>query len=64
MSCEELNQSSPQHILTNMTAGLALCSAFCNLILGKIEPGVTYFNSSNLYAEFIPYIQPVKEDVL
>lgn len=62
LSCEELNQSMPQHILTNMTAGLALCSAFCNLMLGKIHPGVTYFNSADFYAEFIAYVPQIKEE--
>lgn len=55
LSCEELNQSQPQHILTNMTAGLALCSAFCKLLHGTVEPGVTFFNSAGFYAEFMPY---------
>lgn len=55
LSCEELNQSAPQHIFTNMTAGLLLCSAFCNLMNGKTLPGVTYFNSMSLYTEYVPY---------
>jgi len=55
ISCEELNNVSPQHILTNMTAGLALCSAFCALLKGGMRPGVTYFNSDNFYADFVPY---------
>ena len=55
ISCEELNNASPQHILTNMTAGLALCSAFCALLKGNMRPGVTYFNSDSFYADFVPY---------
>lgn len=55
ISCEELNQASPQHIFTNMMAGLQLLSAFSRLMQGKMAPGVSYFNPNELYNEFFPY---------
>lgn len=55
ISCEELNQVEPQHILANMAAGMQLLSAFINLLNGKATPGVTYFNPFEMYTEFVPY---------
>ena len=55
ISCTELNQVSPQHIYTNMLAGLTLCSAFSSLMQNKLMPGVVFFNSHSLSSEFIPY---------
>lgn len=60
ISCEELNQVAPQHIFTNMMAGLQLCSAFSNLCKGKPTPGFTFFNPHTFYNEFIPYKEDAK----
>lgn len=55
ISCEELNQATPQHIFTNMMAGLQLCSAFAGLMNGNVTPGVSFFNSLTFSNEFFPF---------
>lgn len=55
ISCEELNQVKPQHILANMAAGMQLLSGFINLLNGKMMPGVAYFNPFDMYTEFVAY---------
>lgn len=57
MSCEELNNAAPQHIFTNMCAGLALLSAFSDLMDEKPVCGMTMFNPRALSMEFFPYQQ-------
>lgn len=57
ISCEELNNVAPQHIFTNMMAGLQLLSAFSNLLEGKFSPGFSFFNPNEFYNEFIPYVR-------
>lgn len=54
ISCEELNQVSPQHIFTNMMAGNLLCAAVANLLAGQITPGFSYFNSLAYESGFHP----------
>lgn len=44
ISCEELNNSSPQHIYTNMRAGLSLAEALTFLLEDKVYPGMEFFN--------------------
>lgn len=54
MSCEELNNVSPQHIFTNMkSANLLLCGV-CNLLTGTITPGFSYFNVFKYESGFVP----------
>ncbi len=53
VSCEELNNASPQHIATNMMAGNILLSGMCNLINGAFKPGVVYFNSASYSSYFV-----------
>ena len=53
ISCEELNNSSPQHIATNMLAGNILLSCICNLISGGLKPGVVYFDAANYSSDFM-----------
>lgn len=54
MSCTELNEVSPQHIVTNMLAGLQLLSAMTQLIENnKLTRGVSYFNSMSLSNTFV-----------
>lgn len=55
MSCEELNHVVPQHIYTNMFAGLNLCSGFNNLMHESMHPGVAFFNPQRFTMEFVPY---------
>lgn len=55
MSCEELNNVSPQHIFTNMFAGNLLCSGMANLLNGKRIPGFVYFNALNYECHFMAY---------
>ena len=45
ISCEELNNSSPQHILANMTSGLNLLSAFVQLFEnGTVTTGYSVYD--------------------
>lgn len=54
MSCEELNNVTPQHITVNMMAGLALLSSVLALLeQGQMKPGMICFNSSSMASEFI-----------
>ena len=55
MSCEELNNSSPQHIFVNMLAGNILCSAVANLLEDCLHPGVTLFNCLEFNTSFRPW---------
>lgn len=53
MSCEELNNVSPQHILTNMVSSTHLLSNIINLLeLNKYKCGVTYFDAFENYSLF------------
>lgn len=45
ISCEELNNSAPQHILANMTSGLQLLSAFIQLLESEtIQTGYSVYD--------------------
>lgn len=49
MSCTELNEVAPQHIVTNMTAGLCLLSGVIQLIEnGTVTTGMTHFNAFDM----------------
>lgn len=61
ISCEELNQSAPQHIATNMLAGNILLSEMCSLLADKPHPGVVMFDSGRFEQSFIP-AKPVEKD--
>lgn len=52
MSCEELNESFPQHICTNMLAGNLLLSAVSGLLEnGAVPTGITMFDSASQFME-------------
>lgn len=54
ISCTELNASAPQHIFTNMEAGLNLCKAFSILIEeNKLVRGYTYYNTRKFVQGFV-----------
>lgn len=53
LSCEELNQVSPQHIFTNMKAANLLLSGVANLFAGVVTPGFSYFNTFKYEEDFI-----------
>ena len=55
MSCEELNNVAPQHIFTNMCAGMHLCVAFHNLMYEKLDTGVSFFNPLKMQDSFMSY---------
>lgn len=52
VSCEELNQAAPQHIFTNMAAGLVLCSAAADLLEGNARTGWCSFNPFRFSMEY------------
>lgn len=55
LSCEELNEHSPQHIATNMRAGNILLIALCGLLQNtKFYPGMTFFSVENMSEEYMP----------
>lgn len=55
MSCEELNQVSPQHMFTNMKAANLLLSGVANLFSGVVTPGFSYFNTFKYEEEFVSF---------
>lgn len=55
MSCEELNNVSPQHIATNMMAGNILLKEVTAILSGKSNPGMVTFDLDMYYQEFWPY---------
>lgn len=55
MSCEELNNASPQHIATNMLAGNILLSEVCNILNDTPHYGFVTFDAENFSSEFYPY---------
>lgn len=57
ISCTELNNVAPQHIYTNMMAGLTLCSGFSSLMKNEPKCGLVFFNSKEMSSEFIPYMR-------
>lgn len=54
LSCEELNNVSPQHIFTNMKSAHLLLSGVANLFAGTMTPGFSYFNVFKYEAGFVP----------
>lgn len=54
VSCEELNNVAPQHIFTNMYAGLVLCSAVADLFNGNARTGWVSFNPFQFSSELFP----------
>lgn len=62
MSCEELNSAAPQHIFTNMAAGMALLSGLSSLIEGNPLTGMVMFNPHKLTMEHFPYRPTSKEE--
>lgn len=62
MSCTELNQAAPQHILTNMLAGqISLASLIGFVSEGNVSPGIHYFNAFTGEAVFRPYQDEAKK---
>lgn len=52
ISCEELNNSAPQHILANMTSGLQLLSAFVKFFEdGTITTGYAVYNAFKFFTK-------------
>lgn len=62
ISCEELNNVSPQHIATNMTAGNILLTEICSILNDKPHPGMVTFDTGMFSQEFIPYTAMVKKE--
>ena len=62
MSCEELNNVSPQHIATNMAAGNILLKEVCSILSGTSHPGMVVFDLDMYYQEFYPYKDNAKSD--
>jgi len=55
MGCQELNESAPQHIATNMMAGNILLRIVCSAIEDKPFPtGIIFFNAERYSMECIP----------
>jgi molybdopterin/thiamine biosynthesis adenylyltransferase len=55
MSCEELNNVAPQHIVTNMMAGQVLFSEVCSLLNKSLHPGLVTFDAGEFLMEYRPY---------
>lgn len=54
LSCEELNNASPQHIAVNMLAGNILLSEVCSILEGKPHDGFVMFDAHNFSVEHYP----------
>lgn len=54
MSCTELNEVAPQHIVTNMMAGNVLLTQVSRIFSGEFVPGLVMFNPFRSIMEFIP----------
>lgn len=62
MSCTELNAVAPQHILTNMCAGMALLAGFMPLIENyQIKRGICMFNPFLNQMQFMPFEEKNEE---
>lgn len=63
LSCEELNQSAPQHILTNMVASTQLLSGMMGLFneeipyIQRLRLGYSFFDSFTSLMEYTSYEQ-------
>ena len=56
MSCGEINETAPQHIVTNMMAGqITLAQVIRFVSEGTADPGIHYFDAFNGLASFVPY---------
>ena len=56
LSCEELNNASPQHIAVNMLAGNILLSEVCNIMEGRPHDGFVVFDAMNFSVEHFPMV--------
>ena len=54
LSCEELNNASPQHIAVNMLAGNILLSEVCNILEGDPHDGFVVFDAKTFSVEYFP----------
>lgn len=52
LSCGEINASSPQHIATNLFAANLCLMTLVGLIEGRVQGGITYFDSSCMFSRF------------
>lgn len=58
LSCGAVNESAPQHIVTNLSAAAGIMSCIHRLVEnGKISGGILYFDSFTYFSRF----QPVEE---
>ena len=55
MSCEELNNVAPQHVVTNMLAGQVLFSEVTSLLDKHPHPGLVTFDAGEFIMEYVPY---------
>lgn len=55
ISCEELNNVAPQHIVTNMMAGQVLFSEACAILNNALHPGLVTFDAGEFLMEYHKY---------
>ena len=54
-SCGEINESSPQHICTNLCSAQMILSVVESLIMdGKVHGGIVYFDTFSQFSRFQP----------
>lgn len=61
LSCVELNEVAPQHLVTNLLAANILLSQTISCIEGRVNPGIIYFNAFSSQSRYIPYERKVDE---
>jgi hypothetical protein len=55
-SCQHMNETTPQHLVTNIFAANILLTACCELLTnGNILKGIVYFNSFKFFSRFQEY---------
>lgn len=55
MSCLEMNEIAPQHLVTNMLAANILLNQTTALLKGKVEGGIIYFDAMQSMMRTVPY---------
>ncbi len=64
LSCEALNEVSPQHLVTNMLAANIMMTAIANIFEdGHCPTGIVYFNSMKYTMRQQPCVLPVTADL-
>ena len=63
MSCGVINEGTPQHLVTNLQAANIILSGIVSLFSeDKFKGGIAYFNRSEIFLRFQPYVRRVDDE--